>query len=308
LLDLRVFEIFVRVAEVGSMTKAAIGLDVSHSVLSRQITALERSLGYRVFERTGRGVTLTDSGKQLFPRAKELLRSANELAEEAKAIGGAPSGMVSIGLPGSIASVLAGPLFPVARSLYPKVSIRFVEALSGVIDELLTLGRIDLGLYYTKKANARRGEVPLCVVEMFLVAPAGDRLTSKRTVRLKQLKGLPLILPSFPHALRRLVEESCAQQGFAALVPFEVDSLSTMKEVVAEGGGYTVAPYDAIAHDVAAGRVRIARITNPSISRLLVMAPATKGPMTAATSAIAKLISSQVREWVAQGRWNAKLP
>jgi len=306
--DLRVLEFFVRVAEVGNLTKAAFGTDVSHSILSRQIKSLEQELGYRVFNRTGRGVTLTDEGKLLYPRAKELLRGAKDLAETAKAVGGAPAGAVSIGLPGSIASVLAGPLFRIARERFPHVAIRVVEGLSGVIDELLAVGRIDLGLYYTKKANARRGEQSLCVVEMFLVAPPGDALTAGGSVQLKQLREQPLILPSFPHALRRLIEESCTLQGFSALVPLEVDSLSTMKEVVAAGGGYTIAPYDSVAHDVAAGRVQVARITHPSICRLLVMAPSGKGSTTAASAAIQNLISELVVQWVTEGRWSAELP
>lgn len=210
--DMRVLEYFVRIAEHVTLAKASIGLDTSPSILSRQISALERSLGYRVFNRTGRGVTLTERGKRLLPRAMELLRSARELAEE---------------------------------------------------------------------ANSRRGEIPLCVVELVLVAPPGDRLTARGTVRLRQLRDCPLILPGFPHALRRLVEESCAKLGFAARVALEVDSLSTMKEVVASGGGYTIAPFDAVAHDVAANRVQ---------------------------DAIQKLISIEVRQWIEQGRWNAELP
>lgn len=306
--DLRILESFVRIAEVGSLTKAAIGLDISHAVLSRQVKALEDSLGYRVFNRTGRGVTLTEGGRRLFAGATELLQRAKELTDDAMTAGDAPSGMVSVGLPGSVASLLAGPLFQVVQEKYPRISMRFVEALSGGIDELLTLGRIDLGLFYTRKANARRGEIPLCTVDLVLVAPSGDALTAKGTVRLKQLKGRPLILPSYPHALRRLIEESCLQQGFAPYVPFQVDSLSTMVEVVAAGSGYTVSPYDAVAHDVASGRVQIASITNPPIRRLLVMAPPGTGKTTVATKAIAALIATQVRQWISEGRWKARSP
>lgn len=307
--DMRVLEIFVRVAELGTLGKASIGLDVSPSILSRQISALERSLGYRVFNRTGRGVTLTEAGKRLLPRAKDLLRNARELEEEARAIGGTVSGTVSVGVPGSIASMMAGPLFQVARTRHPRISIRFVEALSGLIDELLATARIDLGLYYTNKANARRGEISLCVVEMMLVSPPGDPLTAKASVPMKQLRNRPLVLPSFPHALRRLVEECCAQQGFAAQIALEVDSLSTMKDIVAAGSGvYTIAPFDAVAHDVAAGRVRISRIVSPAIRRLLVMASTPTGKSNAATEAIQKLIETQVRLWIAQGDWHAELP
>lgn len=309
MLDMRALEFFVRVAELGTLGKASIALGVSPSILSRQVSVLERSLGYRLFNRTGRGVTLTEPGKRFLPRTQDLLRNAREFEEEARAIGGTVYGTVSVGVPGSIASMMAGPLFQIAREKHPRISIRFVEALSGLIEELLATGRIDLGLHYTDKANARRGEVPLCVVEMMLVSPPGDRLTETPAVPLRQLRHCPLVLPSFPHALRRLVEESCVQHGFAAQIALEVDSLSTMKDIVAAGRGvYTIAPYDAVVHDVAAGRVRIARITSPAIRRLLVMAPATTGKSSAATEVIQKLIQTQVRLWIKEGHWHAELP
>lgn len=305
MLDLRVLESFVRIAELGSLTKAGAGLNVSHAVLSRQVQALERSLGYRVFNRTGRGVTLTEGGRHLFVGATELIERARQVTEEAVALGTAPSGVVTVALPGSVAGVIAGPLFQSAQERYPRISLRFVEALSGVIDELLALGRIDLGLFYTGKAMLRRGETPMCTVEMMVVAPAGDRMTAAGTIRLRQLKNQPLILPGFPHALRRLIEDSCMQQGFQAQVPFQVDSLSTMVEVVAAGRGYTVAPFDAVAHHVAARRVQVARITRPAIRRLLVMAEPHRGKTTIATRAVAGLISSHVMGCIREGRWKA---
>lgn len=305
MLDLRILESFVRIAELGSLTKAGAGMNVSHAVLSRQVKALERVLGYRVFDRTGRGVTLTEAGRQLFAGASELIQRARQFTDEAVVLGRAPSGVVTVALPGSVAGVIAGPLFQSAQERYPRISLRFVEALSGVIDELLALGRIDLGLFYTRKAKVRRGEIPLCMVEMMVVAPAGDRMTAAGTIRLRQLKNQPLILPGFPHALRRLVEDSCMQQGFRAQVPFQVDSLSTMVEVVAAGRGYTIAPFDAVAQHVAAKRVQIARITHPAIRRLLVMVEPHAGKTTIATRAVAGLISSHVEKCIREGRWKA---
>jgi len=305
MLELRALLYFVKIAEAGSLTKAAIGLDISHSVLSRQVQDLENSLGYRVFYRTGRGVELTEAGKELLPGVQELLVHSVKVADEARALGGAPSGAVTVGLPGSIATVLAGPLYRMAQEKYPKIRIRLVEALSGVIDELLVLGRIDIGLFFNDRGKPRKGQTPLCIVELVLVAPRGDKLTSGGRVRLRQLSGCPLILPSFPHALRRVIEDLYSAYSMRVMVPFEVDSLSTMIEVVAAGRGYTVAPYSAVVHDVTGGRVQIARITNPAIKRLLVMVLSSKGPITTASRATANLISTLVEQAVARGDWTA---
>jgi DNA-binding transcriptional LysR family regulator len=203
--ELRPLAHFVRVADSGSLTRAAIALDVSVSILSREMQELESSLGYAVFLRTGRGVRLTDLGRELYPRVKEFLVAASRLSEDARALGGSPSGTVSVGLPGTVAEVLAAPLYEAVRRHYPKIFLQLSEGLSAAIDELLTVGRIDIGLFFTDATTARPHAQPLCAVELVLVGPPGDKLTSKDTIPLKRLGAIPLILPTQPHALRRRI-------------------------------------------------------------------------------------------------------
>jgi len=302
MLSSRLLLYFVRIAELGSLTRASAALQMSQSVLSRHVRALEGMLGYRVFHRTGRGISLTDEGQVLLPAARDLLARSAQFMDEAKALGGEPSGVIVLGMPGSIASILAGPVYKMAQGRYPKVRLRLVEGLSGVIDELLTLGRVDIGLRYADGPRRRAGETPLCTVDLHLVAPMGDTLTAGGSVRLRELRGRPFFLPSAPHAVRRLMEELFAKHRMTLHVPLEVDSLSTMVQVVAAGGGYTVAPYSAVAHLEAAGRVQLARITHPTISRTLVMAFSAKGPMTGAIRVVAALISDLAAELVREGR------
>lgn len=302
MLSTRLLFYFVRIAESGSLTKASVGLQISQSVLSRHIRALEGALGYRVFHRTGRGIALTEAGQALLPGARDLLARSAQFADEAKALGGSPSGTVVLGMPGSIASIVAGPLYRMANEKYPRIRLRLVEGLSGVIEELLMLGRIDIGLRYNDGGRRRTGETPLCTVELYLVAPPGDELSSSGRVRLRALGNRPFFLPSAPHALRRLMEELFAKHRMPLVVPLEVDSLSTMTQVVAAGGGYTVAPHSAVAHYEAAGRVQLARITNPSIERVLVMSLPPKGPLTRATRVTASLISQLVAQLATRGQ------
>ena len=80
--DLQKWRSFVAIGELGSLTRAALFLDSSQSFLSRQINALERECGARLFTRTGRGVELSETGLRLFPQVKELLERARSLEQD----------------------------------------------------------------------------------------------------------------------------------------------------------------------------------------------------------------------------------
>src|SRR6185503_14952245 len=103
--------LFLKVAELGSLTHAAAVLDVPQSAISRQIGALERECGSRLFRRTGRGVVLTDFGQQIFPRVKAIVAQADQLSDDIHTSGGQPLGDVRVGLLPSTVTLLAGTLY-----------------------------------------------------------------------------------------------------------------------------------------------------------------------------------------------------
>lgn len=308
MLDLKQLAVFVHVADSGSLTKAAIMLDVARSGVSRQLQELEVAFGRKLFHRTGRGVLLSNDGKALLPRAKRLLSDAEQLEAETRAQGGVPAGTVVIGLPASVAELLAGPLLERLRARYPDIQIRLVEGLSGQTEELLADGRADIGLFFVKRPSVRKGHVALCVTDLYLVGPPNDRLTAQKTVKLAALDGLPLILPGLPHAIRALVEEACARAGIKPRVPLEVDSMSTMKAVAASGGGYTVSSFDTVAHDVATKRLQAARIVSPPLERQLVMSATFHKPLTMAARLLMTEIRALTTEMMRTGRWKARPP
>ncbi|QJW83760.1 LysR family transcriptional regulator [Ramlibacter terrae] len=107
--------LFVQVADAGSVTAAALALDMQQSVVSRHIARLEAEAGTRLFRRTGRGVVLTEFGEQVYPRVKALLRDAEQLADDMRTSRGVPAGDVRFGLLPSTVPVLAGALFTAVR-------------------------------------------------------------------------------------------------------------------------------------------------------------------------------------------------
>ena len=304
-MDVKRLAWFLSIAETGSLGKAALHLQVSPSMLSRGIQELEQELGHRLFHRTGRGMQSTEFGRRLAPLAQRATLEVTRFTDEAKALRGRLSGTVAIGLPGSIAARLVGPLVQLARERYPELSLRFVEGLSGGVEEWLAARRIDIGLVFAREDGVKRGAIPLAWSSLYLVGPAGDPVTAKRAVPLAHLARCEIMLPGRPHSVRTMVEDACNAAGFKLHLLCEIDSLLAIKETVAGGCGYTISGYDSVANDVAMGRLQAAPIKDPTISRVLVMTTGPKHSITTATRAVASLITSVAATLVARGTWRA---
>ena len=110
--------IFVSVAELGSLSRAATSLGIAQSALSRQISTLELTFGGRLFDRTGRGMQLTELGQSLLPRALALLLDAEAMTQEALDVMSAPRGVVNVGLVPSVSH-------PLSSQLYKRTQERF---------------------------------------------------------------------------------------------------------------------------------------------------------------------------------------
>ena len=97
-MEIRQLKAFVEIAANGSYARTAAAVGIAQSVLSRQMSALERGIGGRLFHRTGRGVVLTELGERLLPRARALLADAAALADAARGERAQPHGEVTLGV------------------------------------------------------------------------------------------------------------------------------------------------------------------------------------------------------------------
>src|SRR5574343_1846910 len=143
-MDLKQLEYFVRVAELGSFTRAAHALDVAQPALSRQVRLLEVELRQNLLVRNGRGATPTEAGKLLLDHGLSILHQVERALEELGRVRGALAGRVAIGLPPSLARVLTVPLTRAFRLDLPEASLSISEGLSAQMQSWLTEGRLDL--------------------------------------------------------------------------------------------------------------------------------------------------------------------
>ena len=301
--DLHKWRAFVAIGELGSLTRAALYLDSNQSLLSRQLNALERECGTRLFTRTGRGVELSEAGQRLFPQVKALLGEAEQLEIQIRGDTREPTGRVTLGLLPSIALPLVGRLFSEIRKRHPAVSLKVLEGSSGQVEEWLADARVDIAILYRYGATLPEHEQSLALVDSFLIGPPGDNHTAMPEVAFRVLDGLPFILPAAPNGLRTALD-AVARQHHLTLVPaIEADSLPLQKALVATERLYTVLPIHAVWGEVADGRLQAARIIDPPFQRTVAMASAkSKGP-TRAVSAVAAQIVGIVDDMARAGMW-----
>ena len=129
-MDLKQLEYFVRVAELGSFTRAAISLDVAQPALSRQVRLLEVELRQTLLTRNGRGAVPTEAGQLLLEHGRGILHQVALAREELGAARGALAGRVSIGLPPSLSRLITVPLTHAFRKALPQAQLTLTEGFS----------------------------------------------------------------------------------------------------------------------------------------------------------------------------------
>ena len=118
-MDLKQIEYFIRIAELGSFTRASIELNVAQPALSRQIRLLEVELGQSLLIRTGRGVNTTEAGKVLLEHGHGVLHQIERVREELSRVRVGLIGRVAVGLPPSLTKILTVPLLKAFRAELP---------------------------------------------------------------------------------------------------------------------------------------------------------------------------------------------
>jgi LysR family nitrogen assimilation transcriptional regulator len=305
-MELRQLRYFTKVAELGSFSKAAVVLDVAQPALSRVIRDLELELGVSLLLRTGRGAVLTDAGIKLLARAKMLLDDADRAFQEVSSLKGRPMGLVSIGMTPSIGTVLTVPLVDRVRRSYPDVQLQLTEGYSGHILEWLLSGRLDIGVLYSAPRTVGTTCDQLANEQLYLLgAPdiVERHLGSAETVEFAAVPGLPLIMPARPHAIRKLLDEVAAKHHVEIHLGLEVNAFVAIRDLVANGNGFTILPISPVLASVRTGRIRALRIVNPELFQVVGLMTSTHHPATLATRTLVDVIQELARELVAGGAW-----
>ena len=292
-MDLRQLGYFVRVAELGSFTRAAIALDVAQPALSRQVRLLEVELRQTLLTRNGRGALPTEAGKLMLEHGRGILHQVERAREELGRVRGALAGRVAIGLPPSVAKALTVPLIREFRNRMPDATLSISEGLSVAMRESLVSGRLDIALLYNAVPGVEVELTPLLEEALFLVQRAtspGARQTKPRPLRLRDLAGVPLVIPSQPNAIRMLMESALASLGCRPDVALEIDGVAAILDLVEDGAGSAILPRNAVATSARPQAFTLRPIGPPGLRSKLSIAMSAQRPATLTQQAVLELI------------------
>lgn len=308
MIDIRQLRYFAAIVEQGSISRAAGVLHVAQPALSLHIRNMEDYLGTALLLRTSRGVAPTEAGSILLGHARVILNQLADAEEDIRGNLSDPSGEVRLGLPGTIARILAVPLITATHRRYPKIRLRISEAMSGFVLEWLRNARVDLAVLYSGTDERGISAQALLEEELQFFAPKqplpGESLPPpNRPIRFAQAAATPMILPSTGHGLRDQLDQTAAAMGKTLNAVIDVNSYGNIKELAREGLGCSILPRNAIATEVAAGSLRAWRITEPEIRRRVFLAHASDRPMTNAVATIRNLAHDTLHDLVRTGEW-----
>jgi len=289
--DLKQIEYFVRVAELGGFTRAAAMLGIAQPALSRQVRLLEVELRQTLLTRDGRGAAPTEAGRLLLAHGRGILHQVERAREELGRLRGALAGRVAIGLPTSLARALAVPLTRAFREKMPAASLSISEGLSAAMLESLVNGRLDIAVLYNAGPSADIEITPLQVEDLFLVQSRALAGAGAAPIRLTDLAQLALVIPSRPNAIRMRVESEMAAIGCSPRIALEIDGVSAILDLVADGAGAAVLSRNAVASAVDPARFRLRAIHEPRLQAQIALAVSAHRPATLTQVATQELIA-----------------
>ncbi|BDI05181.1 LysR family transcriptional regulator [Sphaerotilus microaerophilus] len=301
-MELRQLRYFIGVSEAGSLLKASTRLHVAQPALGQQIAALEAEVGAALFERSSRGMALTEAGRTFLDHARVVLADVERARQAVRQSTELPSGEVVIGLPTTTALAATVPIVQACRTRLPQVRLKVIEAYSGFLREWLQAGRLDWAILFGSQPDATLVKRPLLEERLALITPPGGE-PLPGTLPLARVADWPLVLPGREHGLRRIIDEACAPLGVRLQVVAEIDSLPSVKKAVECGIGSTILPMVSVAEEVAAQRLQAATIEDAGMLRRVVLATSVTRPTTLACHAVMALATELIHQRVESGVW-----
>ena len=301
-MELRQLRYFVRVLELGSISRAALDLELVQSALSQQISRLESELSTRLLQRTSKGVVATEAGMAFFREAQLTLRHADQAVRAAQL--SRLTGAVSVGLASTTAAVLGLPLIRSMRERYPDVRLHMIEGMSGHLTSMLNSRQLDLTILFDTQAARRWSVLPLVEEKLFLIQAKSDGTTVANRTRMTDLKDIPLILPTGTHGLRSALDAAFVRAKFKPQLAAEIDSLAMTMAAVEAGLGSTVQPWAALAGmPDAARRFTWVEIADTQVRRINAICSLSDDELSPAALAARVVLADCARELVTSKQW-----
>ena len=243
-IELRHLRYFVAVAEELHFGRAALRLNLAQPPLSQQIRKLEELLGYSLFTRTSRSVSLTHAGEALLQRARRTLRNVQRDIDETRSIAHGDVGSLHVGFVGSAMLTMLPGIFRSYREAYPRVKLHLHESFTALVIEGLENGTLDAGIL--RDGDPVEGlHVTTIFSEPFVaVLPATHPSAKQKSISIAVLRDEPFVY--YPRSAgARAYEKAltlCEEHGFQPQIVQEASHWLSILRLIGAGLGVSIAP------------------------------------------------------------------
>lgn len=247
MIDLRRLRYFLVVSDELHFGRAAMRLHIAQPPLTRQISALETELGFRLFDRSTRSVTLTSEGRHFLPYARAVLEQVDLTAAITSKLAAGSAGHLAVGYASSIAlSDLFSQTIQTFCSSYPDVQLTVEEGASSMQCAQIVEGRLDIGMSRMRPADANPDIQVICLDNEPLMAavPSDSALAGQSHVTLTELSAFPLItFPSdYGSALNDIIAALYRRNDLTPRPGPSGKQITSIIALVAAGQGVAVVP------------------------------------------------------------------
>jgi DNA-binding transcriptional LysR family regulator len=281
----------VSVAEEGRFTRAAARLHVAQPSVSSAISALEQELGAPLFHRARNEVVLTGAGEAFLPWARQVLADCEAGTAAVRDLLGLRRGHLSIGATPSLTTNLLPPVLAAIHGEHPGLELTVYEAGSQDLVRRLEEGEIDLAVVILPVNRPWIETSPLTEEELVLAVQPGHRLADRKSIRVGELEGVPLVMFKDGYDLREATMDACRQAGFAPALAVSGLEMDGALALARAGVAAAVVPESVVLRD---GALRAVRFRGGALQRRIGLASRRDRPLSPAAVAFVSALERQV--------------
>lgn len=241
-MDLKRLRTFVVVADLGTVSKAALHLRISQSALSRQIADLEYECGFKLFDRVGRRLFLTTRGEQLLDDCRGVLGQLGSLGERIELLKRGDSGVLKVAAPPQTIESVLSAFLPRYAERFPNVRVKLTEALGMDQVPLLERGEVHIGIRHDQGVNPWFESLALPSDDVLAACVPSLKLGRGGAIDIVSLAHQPLLLLDSGYSVRRLFNAACRVADVTPSILLESRAPHTLLALAEAGQGVAIIP------------------------------------------------------------------
>lgn len=224
-----------KVAQLGSISKAADELHISQPSLSQMIRAVEKSLGTPIFNRDKSPTTLTYAGEKYIESAHKILRIEDQLLSELSEITKENGGKIRLGISMHRAIAFLPEILMQFKKDYPNVEVEIHELGSASLENHALQQKVDLAFSTTGQSNPEMVYLPILIEKIYLIAgkntSIAQKIPSGKKITIKEAAHEEFVVLKSGHAIRSIQDQLFSEYKIYPSVFCETDSIELAKKM-----------------------------------------------------------------------------